>query len=52
MDFVRKAGLEPAHQLRYYPLKIACIPNFTTSAKLSGKNRIEGSENQPKVKDR
>ena len=33
---VRKTGLEPVHQLRHYPLKIACLPNSTTSAKLQG----------------
>ena len=29
---VPKAGLEPARAVTHYPLKIACLPDSTTSA--------------------
>jgi hypothetical protein len=31
---VRKGGLEPPQAYAHYPLKVACLPNSTTSAQL------------------
>jgi hypothetical protein len=33
LEMVPKAGLEPARVLAHYPLKIACLPDSTTSAR-------------------
>jgi hypothetical protein len=33
MIMVRKGGLEPPQAYAHYPLKVACLPNSTTSAR-------------------
>ena len=37
---VPKAGLEPARAVAHYPLKIACLPNSTTSARIIATSRL------------